>query len=142
MHADANLSIVSQGYSEFRLSRYPTATKLINQYMQGSDPKNSLGPYWERPGRTILDNHLLDVPPPDAAAPGKFSAFERVFFAGDRWRPGPWNLGRWGRPVGMYACAFVGLMLPILCFPAVRGAALTAQTMNWCVVPIAARRAS
>ena len=56
LHADADPSIVPQGYSEFRLSRYPTATKLINQYMQGSDPKNSLGPYWERPGRTILDN--------------------------------------------------------------------------------------
>ncbi|TBU31471.1 S-adenosyl-L-methionine-dependent methyltransferase [Dichomitus squalens] len=70
------------GYSEFRLSRYPTATKLINQYMQGSDPKNSLGPFWERPGRTILDNHLLDVPAPEAVAPGQFSAFERVFFAG------------------------------------------------------------
>ncbi|EJD50828.1 amino acid permease [Auricularia subglabra TFB-10046 SS5] len=59
--------------------------------------------------------------------------FLRVFLAGDRWRPGPWNLGRWGRPVGMYACAFVGLMLPILCFPAVRGADLTAQTMNWAI---------
>ncbi|KZV85289.1 amino acid permease [Exidia glandulosa HHB12029] len=60
--------------------------------------------------------------------------FLRCFFAGDRWRPGPWNLGRWGKPVGYYACAYVSLMLPILCFPAVRGADLTAQTMNWTIV--------
>ncbi|TFK93422.1 S-adenosyl-L-methionine-dependent methyltransferase [Polyporus arcularius HHB13444] len=70
------------GYSEFRLSRYPSATPLINAYAQGSDPKDSLGPYWERPGRTILDNHLLDVPDPTQALPGQFSSFERVFFTG------------------------------------------------------------
>ncbi|EJD36490.1 amino acid transporter [Auricularia subglabra TFB-10046 SS5] len=60
--------------------------------------------------------------------------FLRCFLAGDRWRPGPWNLGKWGRPVGMYACGYVSVMLPILCFPAVRGANLTAQTMNWAVL--------
>ncbi|PIL27458.1 hypothetical protein GSI_10607 [Ganoderma sinense ZZ0214-1] len=70
------------GYSEFRLSGRPTTTKLINDFMQGSDPKNSIGPYWERPGRTILDNHLLDVPDPAQVVPDKFSAFERVFFSG------------------------------------------------------------
>ena len=50
--------------------------------MQGPDPQNSIGPYWERPGRTILDNHLVDVPAPTQLVPGVFSAFERVFFAG------------------------------------------------------------
>ena len=35
----------------------------------------------------------------------------------------------------MVASAFVVLMVPILCFPAVVGADLTAKTMNWtCVV--------
>ena len=72
-----------QGYSEFRLTRYPSATPLINAYAQGSDPERSLGPHWERPGRTILDNHLLAVPDPTSGLPGQFSAFERVFFTGD-----------------------------------------------------------
>ncbi|KAI1798269.1 S-adenosyl-L-methionine-dependent methyltransferase [Ganoderma leucocontextum] len=70
------------GYSEFRLSGRPTATKLINKFMQGCDPKNSIGPYWERPGRTILDNHLVDIPDPAHVVPDEFSAFERVFFSG------------------------------------------------------------
>lgn len=60
--------------------------------------------------------------------------FLRCFMAGDRWRPGPWNLGRWGKPVGMYACGYVSVILPVLCFPAVRGEHLTAQTMNWAVL--------
>lgn len=42
----------------------------------------------------------------------------RVFVVGNRFRPGPWNLGRYSRPIGYVACAFVLVMLPILCFPA------------------------
>ena len=42
----------------------------------------------------------------------------RVFVVGNRFRPGPWNLGRFSRPIGYAACAFVLVMLPILCFPA------------------------
>ena len=82
---------IRQCYSEFRLSRYPSATPIINDYAQGSDPTNSLGPYWERPGRTILDNHLVDVPDPVQALPSAFSAFERVFFTGTHYPdlPGP-----------------------------------------------------
>ncbi|OJT13461.1 hypothetical protein TRAPUB_9991 [Trametes pubescens] len=68
------------GYSEFRLSRYPSATPLINDYAQGSDPSDSLGTYWERPGRTILDEHLVAVPDPRSAVPGQFSEFERIYF--------------------------------------------------------------
>jgi len=41
----------------------------------------------------------------------------RVFFVGNRFRPGPWNLGRFSRPIGYAACSFVVLMLPLLCFP-------------------------
>jgi amino acid transporter len=61
--------------------------------------------------------------------------FIRVFFVGNRFRPGPWNLGKASIPIGIVASAFVILMVPILCFPAVVGANLTAETMNWtCVV--------
>lgn len=71
-----------QGYSEFRLSHYPSATALIHDYSQGSDPQNSLGPHWERPGRTILDEHLVAIPDPETVVSGKFRDFERVYFTG------------------------------------------------------------
>ena len=69
----------------------------------------------------------------------------RVFFVGNRFRAGPWNLGRFSQPIGWAACAFVVLMLPILCFPAyltLSGMWLISSTvnpapvdMNWtCVV--------
>ncbi|KAH8103353.1 S-adenosyl-L-methionine-dependent methyltransferase [Cristinia sonorae] len=70
------------GYSEFRLTNYPSATPLINEYSQGTDPKSSLGPYWERPGRSILDNHLLDIPRPQNVVPGQFHSFQHLFFRG------------------------------------------------------------
>ncbi|KAK3208266.1 hypothetical protein GRF29_77g117046 [Pseudopithomyces chartarum] len=61
--------------------------------------------------------------------------FIRVFFVGDRFRPGPWNLGRFSMPIGTIASAFVLLMVPILCFPSVRGEELTPELMNWtCLV--------
>ncbi|KAK7691480.1 hypothetical protein QCA50_004879 [Cerrena zonata] len=73
-------SIAVWGYAEFRLSRYSAATPLINNYSQGSD---SLGPYWEQPGRSIVDNLLLDIPEPSVIVPGQFKDFERIFFSGD-----------------------------------------------------------
>ena len=81
-HANWIVTFPQQGYSEFRLSRFPSATAIINDYAQGSDPANSLGTYWERPGRTILDEHLVAVPDPREVLPDKFSEFERVFFTG------------------------------------------------------------
>jgi amino acid transporter len=42
----------------------------------------------------------------------------RVFVVGNRFRPGPWNLGKFSRPIGIAAVSFVIVMLPILCFPA------------------------
>lgn len=61
--------------------------------------------------------------------------FIRVFFVGNRFRPGPWNLGRFSIPIGVVASSFVALMVPILCLPSVTGADLTVATMNWtCVV--------
>lgn len=61
--------------------------------------------------------------------------FIRVFFVGHRFRPGPWNLGVLSMPIGVIACAFVLLMVPILCLPAFTGDDLTPDLMNWtCLV--------
>ena len=61
--------------------------------------------------------------------------FIRTFFVGNRFRRGPWHLGRWYLPIDTAAVAFVALMVPVLCLPAYRGDDLTAETMNWtCLV--------
>lgn len=60
--------------------------------------------------------------------------FIKTFFVGDRFRRGPWHLGRFSKPIGMMACSFILVMMPILCFPSVRGGDLTLQLMNWTVV--------
>ena len=78
--------------------------------------------------------------------------FIRVFFVGNRFRPGPWNLGRYSMYIGSAACAFVLLMVPILMLPSVTGSDLrlvifdandlrddlifgSADSMNWtCLV--------
>ncbi|EPS95010.1 hypothetical protein FOMPIDRAFT_1025968 [Fomitopsis schrenkii] len=74
-------SLASWGYSQFRLPRYPALTPLIHKYSQGMDPLQSLGPYWERPGHTIVDKHLEAVPDPRVAhAPGAWAEFERMYF--------------------------------------------------------------
>ncbi|KAJ7654386.1 hypothetical protein DFH06DRAFT_513091 [Mycena polygramma] len=64
-------------YSEFRLPQYPHLTPLITEYAQGTDPRTSLGPHWEA-GRSILNNHLLDIAPP----PTGWTDVNRVFFTG------------------------------------------------------------
>ncbi|KAJ3575402.1 hypothetical protein NP233_g1124 [Leucocoprinus birnbaumii] len=72
-------------YSEFRLPQYPSLTPQITAYAQGADKLTSLGPYFERPGRTILERHLVDVPSPHQilGEGGKLIQEERVYFAGD-----------------------------------------------------------
>jgi amino acid transporter len=50
--------------------------------------------------------------------------FIRVFFVRDRFRRGPWHLGKFSPYIGTAACAFVLLMIPILCLPSVTGADL------------------
>lgn len=61
--------------------------------------------------------------------------FIRVFFVGDRFRKGPWNLGRYGPLIGGFGISFVALMVPILCLPSVTGSDLTLELMNWtCLV--------
>ncbi|KAF8066526.1 S-adenosyl-L-methionine-dependent methyltransferase [Lyophyllum atratum] len=74
-------------YAEIRVSEYPTTTSLISAYAQGKDPATSLGPYFERPGRTILENMLTDVPDPTQMESvmntrGGLVNFERRYFAG------------------------------------------------------------
>ncbi|KZS90140.1 S-adenosyl-L-methionine-dependent methyltransferase [Sistotremastrum niveocremeum HHB9708] len=59
-----NGSFALWGYSEFRSPKYPSLTPIVVEYMLGTDPENTLGQYWQQPGRRILDNHFLDVPPP------------------------------------------------------------------------------
>ncbi|KAI9657763.1 MAG: hypothetical protein M1821_002939 [Bathelium mastoideum] len=61
--------------------------------------------------------------------------FIRTFFVGNRFRPGPWNLGRASPVIGTVASAFVALMIPILCLPSSTGNNLTPALMNWtCLV--------
>jgi len=59
----------------------------------------------------------------------------RTFVVGNRFRPGPWHLGKWSKFSGCIATAFTLLMMPILSFPAVTGADLNVQSMNYtCLV--------
>ena len=44
---------------------------------------------------------------------------------------GPWNLGRWSKPIGGIAVAYVALIIPVLCFPAVKGKDLNDLDMNY-----------
>ncbi|KAK5940615.1 GABA/polyamine transporter [Knufia obscura] len=70
---------------------------------------------------------------------GAFVAFTipisiRTFFVGDRFRRGPWHLGRWSFVVGTLATVFTTLMVPVLCLPTVTGRDLTPDMMNWTVL--------
>jgi amino acid transporter len=60
--------------------------------------------------------------------------FIKTFFVGNRFRRGPWHLGKFSKPVGMAACSFILVMTPILCFPAGRGSDVTLELMNWTAV--------
>ncbi|KAF8555275.1 S-adenosyl-L-methionine-dependent methyltransferase [Imleria badia] len=69
-------------YSELRLARYPTLTPLLTHFFQGTDPETSIGPYWEQPGRSILERHLVAIPDARDVVPGAFKDFTRVYFTG------------------------------------------------------------
>ncbi|EEQ36975.1 hypothetical protein CLUG_01098 [Clavispora lusitaniae ATCC 42720] len=60
--------------------------------------------------------------------------FFRITTSYETFKPGPWNLGKYSRPIGIVACAFVIMMVPFLCFPTVKGKDLDANSMNWTVV--------
>ncbi|TFY51755.1 hypothetical protein EVJ58_g10400, partial [Rhodofomes roseus] len=74
-------SLAAWGYSQFRLPRYPSLTPLINEYCRGTDALHSVGPYWEQPGRSIVDEHLQPIPDPRTLPSGaSYAAFERAYF--------------------------------------------------------------
>jgi len=78
---DSRISLV-QVYSEFRLGRFPSLTPLITDYAQGKDPATSLGPHWQRPGRTVLEEHLVKVPKATDVMPDSFTDWQHTFFTG------------------------------------------------------------
>ncbi|KAF7926139.1 uncharacterized protein EAE97_010439 [Botrytis byssoidea] len=55
----------------------------------------------------------------------------KVFSAKGKFRPGPWNLGRFSTAIGVVAVGWVSLIIPILCFPSVTGADLNDFNMNY-----------
>ncbi|MDI3384966.1 amino acid permease [Streptomyces sp. B-S-A8] len=55
--------------------------------------------------------------------------------AGDRFTPGPWNLGRWSRPVGWTAVIWVGFVTVLFCLP--QSAPVTADSMNYASIALA-----
>ncbi|KAF8637041.1 hypothetical protein AX16_010896 [Volvariella volvacea WC 439] len=70
-------------YSELRFTKHPALTPLITEFAQGTNPKTSVGPHFQRPGRTILENHLQDVPAPsEILQSAELTDFQRVYFTG------------------------------------------------------------
>jgi len=76
-----NATVAFWGYSDFRLTCYPSLSPIITQYMQGTDPANSLGPHWE-PGRAVLDNHLRTIPSAASVVPDAFAGEQRLYYTG------------------------------------------------------------
>ncbi|KAG9309712.1 S-adenosyl-L-methionine-dependent methyltransferase [Chiua virens] len=69
-------------YSELRLPKYPSLTPSLSHFFQGTDPRTSIGPYWQQPGRSILDGHLVAIPDANDVVPGSFSDVTRGYFTG------------------------------------------------------------
>lgn len=69
---------IPQGYSEMRFTNFPSLTPLITHYSQGAsfspqakplgaaahpppppeEDADTLGPYWQQPGRWLIETHL------------------------------------------------------------------------------------
>ncbi|MBM9617979.1 amino acid permease [Streptomyces zhihengii] len=56
--------------------------------------------------------------------------------AGDRFEPGPWNLGRWSKPVGWVAVAWVAVVTVLFCLP--QSNPVTVDSMNYASIALAA----
>lgn len=56
--------------------------------------------------------------------------------AGRRFRPGPWHLGRWSRPIGWIAVIWIPFVTVLFCLPPV--SPVTAGTFNYAPVALAA----
>jgi len=89
-----SLLTLVQGYGEVTIPKYPHLKPLISDYHRGPDQLgmvtasstlpysfHSLGPYWEQPGRSIVEGLLRDVPAATEVSPGTFSEFHRTFFS-------------------------------------------------------------
>ncbi|MFG2331676.1 amino acid permease [Streptomyces sp. NPDC048604] len=55
--------------------------------------------------------------------------------AKDRFVPGPWNLGRWSRPIGWIAVVWVACVTVLFCLP--QRSPVTVESMNYAVVALA-----
>ncbi|MFJ1975491.1 amino acid permease [Streptomyces sp. NPDC087903] len=56
--------------------------------------------------------------------------------AGDHFQPGPWNLGRWSKPIGWTAVMWVGFVTVLFCLPQV--SPITATSFNYAGVALIA----
>ncbi|MEU3048134.1 MULTISPECIES: amino acid permease [unclassified Streptomyces] len=56
--------------------------------------------------------------------------------AGDRFQPGPWNLGRWSKPVGWVAVSWVACVTVLFCLP--QSHPVTADSMNYASIALVA----
>lgn len=55
--------------------------------------------------------------------------------AGSRFQPGPWSLGRWSRPVGWIAVAWVAMVTVLFCLP--QSSPVTVDSMNYAAIALA-----
>ncbi|MFF2132181.1 amino acid permease, partial [Streptomyces olivochromogenes] len=55
--------------------------------------------------------------------------------AGDRFRPGPWHLGRWSKPLGWISVTYVAVLTVVFCLP--QASPITAESFNYAGVALA-----
>lgn len=63
------------GYKDNVLSDYPKATEILDHYCYGPT-EDTMGPYWEQPGRNILRNLYRDIVPPEE----EFEDVKRIMY--------------------------------------------------------------
>ena len=52
------------GYKDFIFVNYPRSTEILRHYSTGHGP-DLLGDYWAQPGRSIVENKLREIHPPE-----------------------------------------------------------------------------
>ncbi|MER5222875.1 amino acid permease [Streptomyces flaveus] len=55
--------------------------------------------------------------------------------AGDRFQPGPWNLGAWSKPLGWISVVYVAVLTVVFCLP--QASPITAESFNYAGVALA-----
>jgi hypothetical protein len=53
------------GYKDHVYVTYPKASKMLVEYSYGMDKERQLGSYWSQPGRSITQNKLRAIQPPE-----------------------------------------------------------------------------